>query len=394
MKVLFFNTFFYPNVVGGAENSVRLLAGALKKQSIEPVIVSTSNKDYIDSVDGIKVYYVKVPNLYWGFYGKQQPFYLKPFWHLIDSFNPFASNKIRKILKIEEPNVVHSNNLCGFSVNVWRVVKSMNIPIVHTMRDYYLLCPKSTMFYNGKNADPLPLTAKIYSIPKKILSKKVDAVVGVSDFILQRHLKDEYFKNAKVKTHIYNPSPQLSENHENKVNNNKLVFGYVGLISPTKGVEKLIQEFNLAKSNGSKLLIFGKGETEKYYNYMVDTYSSDTVKFMGYEKVDNIYRQINILIICSLWHEPFPRTLIEAYTYGIPVVASNTGGTQAMVKEGVTGFIYDPFIGGNLAKSIYKISNVNLSSLSSNARDISKSFLEETIISEYISVYRNVISNS
>ena len=93
-KILIINSLYHPNDVGGAERSVRLLAEGLKKNGFRPVIVSTAETDSIDHVNGIKVYYLRISNLYWMRTARQQPSYKKPFWHLLDSYNPFAASRL------------------------------------------------------------------------------------------------------------------------------------------------------------------------------------------------------------------------------------------------------------------------------------------------------------
>ena len=78
MKVLIVNSLYHPNVVGGAEKSVQILAETLLANGHEPVIASTSDKDSIAWVNGVKVYYIRVPNLYWMLKAAEQPSWKKP----------------------------------------------------------------------------------------------------------------------------------------------------------------------------------------------------------------------------------------------------------------------------------------------------------------------------
>jgi len=57
-----------------------------------------------------------------------------------------------KILDKEKPDVVHTNNITGFSIAIWHEVHKRNFRLVHTLRDYYLLCPKNSMFSQEKIA--------------------------------------------------------------------------------------------------------------------------------------------------------------------------------------------------------------------------------------------------
>lgn len=108
MKVLIFNTLYYPNQLGGAEKSVQLLAEGLLKAGHNVTVVSTSNKDYVDYVNGVKVYYVKTTNLYWVYGAKEEKSYKKPLWHLIDSYNPF-NTKIEAIFDNELMHKIQKN---------------------------------------------------------------------------------------------------------------------------------------------------------------------------------------------------------------------------------------------------------------------------------------------
>jgi len=77
MKILLFNSLYYPNVIGGAELSTQLLAERLKLKGIEPVVVCTADKNRTDFVNGVKVYYLRMPNLYWLCRGRHQNFLKK-----------------------------------------------------------------------------------------------------------------------------------------------------------------------------------------------------------------------------------------------------------------------------------------------------------------------------
>ncbi|MBD3718540.1 hypothetical protein IE995_16105 [Klebsiella pneumoniae] len=73
---------------------------------------------------------------------------------------------MRKV--INEPyDVIHTNNLSGFSVAAWDWARNKHIPIVHTSRDYYLFNPNCTMYSKGKNQDPSSYKIRLLSYYKK-----------------------------------------------------------------------------------------------------------------------------------------------------------------------------------------------------------------------------------
>jgi glycosyltransferase involved in cell wall biosynthesis len=60
------------------------------------------------------------------------------------------------------------------------------------------------------------------------------------------------------------------------------------------------------------------------------------------EHVDDVYSQIDVLVVPSLWSENSPLVIHEAYQAGVPVVGARIGGIPDLVEDGRTGFLYDP----------------------------------------------------
>jgi len=151
MRILIVNTLYEPHILGGAERSVRILVNYLKNRGLVPIVATTYEKDYTDIIDGTKIYYIKTPNIYWPYYSKQKSPLLKPIWHMIDSFNPIAPRRIEEIIKTERIDILHTNNISGFSSAIW----TLEIPKIHTIRDLYLMCtsdpPCSRATGNAKN---------------------------------------------------------------------------------------------------------------------------------------------------------------------------------------------------------------------------------------------------
>ncbi|MEE9553624.1 MAG: glycosyltransferase family 4 protein [candidate division Zixibacteria bacterium] len=395
MKVLILNSLYRPYDIGGAERSVEILAAGLKSAGMIPVIVSTADKDRVDTVDGVKSYYLKIPNFYWMRTAKAQPVYKKPFWHLLDSFNPFLKSKLSAVIENEKPDVFHSNNLGGFSVSAWKIAKSYKLPIVHTIRDHYLLCPNSVMYRNDRQCEKQCIRCRFYSLPKRGLSSRIDAVVGVSEFILKKHLRYGYFQNAAVKTHLYNPMSSDAAINSEDQDNEHIVFGYIGMLAPIKGIEYLLQRFSSIKPENAKLKIFGKGITPDYENYLKDKYTSGKIEFMGFTHPREIYGQIDMAVIPSLCDDAFPRVLIESYSHGVPVIATSLGGASELVEEGVTGTVFDPSKPGDLESKIdYYSNNRNaIAEMSENCRKAMVAFDLGTFTRRMIEIYQRVLED-
>ena len=384
MKILIFNTLYYPNQIGGAEKSVQLIAEGLLLKGHEPIVVCTSNKNYNSHVNGVKVYYIKTNNIYWNYNAKKQNKFIKPIWHIIDSYNILVSRKVSAIFNTEDPDIVHTNNLAGFSDIVWRIAKRYNKKIIHTLRDYYQLCPKSSMFKDNQNCTIQCNSCKLYSIPRKNASKHIDVVVGVSKFILEKHINLGYFENAQQEV-IFN-SVVIPDKFE-KIKNNKISFGYVGSLSENKGIEILLETFEKLNLHNTRLLIYGKSSYKNYEDKLRERYECDTISFQGFQPPEDIYQNIDILIVPSLFEEPFGRIVAEANSYDIPVLVSKRGGLPEIIRNGQNGYVFEPDIDGDFEDKLELI----LTDFKSGkfVFDSSK-FSMDLICSQYIELYKKL----
>jgi len=295
-----------------------------------------------DWCNGVKVYYVRQKNLYyWPPRSTDNHVVLKPLWHALDTYNPWMAREVEHILEVEQPDVVHTSLLAGFSVSVWNVVKQHKLPLVHTLFDYYLLCPRATMFRNGKNCKRQCTECRPYSLPRRALSKQVDAMVGTSRFILDRHLELGCFAATPTKMEIYNAYQTELSTRSPAWSTSGVRFGYLGRLHPTKGIESLLQAVDQLPTGSWNLKVAGRG-SEAYERHLRTKYELPAVEFLGHVKPEEYLREIDVLVVPSVWHDPSPRVVSEAYAYGVPVIGSNTGGIPELVEEGRTGFLFDP----------------------------------------------------
>ena len=389
-KIVLFNTLYYPNIVGGAEKSTQLIAETLLSKGFDVVVISTSNVDREDIVNGVKVYYVYIPNIFWRFESSNQNIFKRSIWRLIDFYNFSTNDKIGKILTTENPDLCHTNNIAGFSVSVWDSIKKLGIPLVHTIRDYYCICATSKMLKNDQSCDKQCLECEMYTYNKKITSQKVDAVTGVSKFILDIHVKHGYFNNAKMQTYIYNPIEKINENFI-KDKNQELVFGYFGLISSIKGIELLLDSFKKVKNKKIRLLLAGNENAPNYISGLKDKYSDDRIKFVGFVKPEEFFKKVDVLIHPTLWFEPFARSIIEAFSYKVPVIASYKGGNIEAIENNKTGFLFKNDM--DLINHInYFIENRGvIEDMKENCLEKANSLLVSDIVDQYINVYNKIL---
>ncbi len=357
MKVLFIDSLYHPNIIGGAERALQSLAEAFLKVGHVPVVISTSPQPgtHVDYVNGVKVYYVGLKNLYWPFRSSGRPEVLKPIWHALDTHNSLMVREAARILDVEHPDLVHTHNLMGFSVLIWPYIKRRNLPLVHTLHDYYLLCPRASMFDKGTNCVTQEWDCKLYSIRRLRSSRLVDAVVSVSGFVLDRHIMLGAFAGVTEKHVIPNVCrSQQNSVRQTHIQNRPIRFGFIGQLSTIKGVELLLGVLEKMPQQGWELLVAGKGSQE-YESRLRERYKLPAVRYLGFVSPETFFPNIDVLIVPSVWHEPFSLVVIEAFAHGVPVIGSRRGGIPELIDEMRTGILFDPDDADSLQRAINRI---------------------------------------
>nr|WP_294941663.1 glycosyltransferase family 4 protein [uncultured Mucilaginibacter sp.] len=356
MRVLITNTYYFPSFVGGAEISVKLLAEGMRASGNTVYVLTTGLQDKVYRVNGVIVISIKQQNIFNSYDNKEHSQLGKVAWHLFDSFNFSYHNKIKAILKRISPDIVHTNSIQGFSPYLWRTVKSLDIPLVHSMRDYYMLCHKCNMYNNG-NCESLCAPCEITNSVKKRFFKYPDYFIGISNFILNRYsaFSKEVCSNSSV---IYNAVDTSEASLKISASSPKITFGYIGRIDKDKGVEYMIDELALLPAklkNNVKLVLAGKGEAGFIAKLQAKLIGIEH-EFMGVVKPADFYSNIDVLIVPALWHEPFGRIVIESLSYMVPVLQSDRGGLKELYSAD-SSWIFSPQSGHLLAQVTYIIKN-------------------------------------
>ncbi|SAK97947.1 glycosyl transferase, group 1 [Caballeronia temeraria] len=396
MKVLIANTLYFPDEVGGAEVATRLLADGLIKAGIEVCVVCAtgSGHDRSEEVNGAKVYRLRSTNLYWPHAPGEHSRVAKLIWHAIDVRNTSMTRKLADIIEREKPDIVHTANLSCLSVDAWRVANNAGVPIVHTIHDYYLLCPTSSMLSAGKPCASQCGVCSLYAKPKQIASAQVNVAVGVSDFVLQKHVESGFFSRAAKTTVIHNCYQPLEDakagQHSRPAGHSPLRLGMLGRVLPEKGVELLLEQLLADQTLDWTLAIGGSGDQD-FVESLKTKYADPRVSFLGRVEPAEFLSGIDILVVPSVWNEPFGLVVLEAYSQGVPVVGSNMGGIPEII-EPRSNLLFDVARPDTLIDKIHEARDLlDDPSTHDRLRQHARKFSLDAMIHSYVELYEGMV---
>lgn len=183
-------------------------------------------------------------------------------------------------------------------------------------------------------------------------------------------------------------------------------FIFVGRLSAEKGCKQLIEGWlrYIGDDNNYRLLICGEGkerismeESVKRYNerqYIGKNANLSRVFFEGQMSHEDIMKKVagaKALIVPSLWYEGCPMVIIEAFSLGIPVIASNIGNVGEAVEEGYNGVKFNPHDTNSFVSALKKINSLDYSFLCKNARHCYNSKYSESI---NIKMFKDIYSSA
>lgn len=234
--------------------------------------------------------------------------------------------KLRKGLISFFPDVVWTNLTAPAHLILSRALKILdNCQVFHTIHSY-------------PDKD-LPWAYRM--ILSKYIKKGRIKLIGVSKAISVMAAECYGIKKDQIVT-IPNGIP-LNKNNA-ILSSKKFDFLSVGRYDPVKNFDDLVDAFALLNpvQTSRTLCLCGYGEEEERIKRKVETLGLErNVFFFGKEvDVSELYKRSKIFCLYSS-REGHPITVLEAKSYGLPIIATRVGGITEMVKNGEDGLLID-----------------------------------------------------
>jgi len=283
-----------------------------------------------------------------------------------------AVQRAENLIAQERPDVVHVHNTwMMLSPSIYSAFQKNEIPVVQSLHNYRLLCPNALFFRDNKVCEDclnfgmsLPgIIHKCYrgSIMQTSLvaamasyhwligtwQKQVDSYVATSEFARNKLIQG----GLPPKKIIIKPNFLPDVNFRpNQIHKHVL---YVGRLAPEKGIQTLDQAWRSPLLENIPLYVAGDGP-EKDSMLKLDL-EKDSVRYLG--RIDRTFldeciMQSRFVMIPSVCYENFPMSLLDAFRFGVPVIASRIGSLAELIRDGKTGLLFNPGDADDLAAKV------------------------------------------
>ncbi|MEY8324075.1 glycosyltransferase family 4 protein [Lachnospiraceae bacterium 54-11] len=295
------------------------------------------------------------------------------------TWNFDAAKRLKKLIRDTRPDAVYIlHEINHLSPSIIRAARKEGVRVVHRISDFFMFCARYDFLQgdeiceeclggqyskaigrrcvkDSRAATCLRVAAmKLYQWNR--VFQDVDMFVVPSAFTGQK-LAEGGISEKKI-THIatFIDSEAIVPGffHEK-------YFLFIGRMVRQKGVIYAVRAMNELKNSGYILKITGTlseaGEDEELKRYILEHGLESKVIFTGFLKgraLEELISRAACVICPSIWYENMPNTILEAYAYGKPVVASRLGSLEEIVEDGYTGFLFPPKDSFALAEQLEK----------------------------------------
>lgn len=280
-----------------------------------------------------------------------------------------SQRALASLLEKTQPDVVHFHNtFLRISPAAYYTCQEHGVPVVQTLHNYRPLCPAGEFFRDGHVCEQclgktLTAPAVIHGCwhgsraqslaPAAVVTvhhilgtwqKQVDLYIAVSDFTKRKFIAGGFpADKITVKPNFVAPDPGAGAGDGG--------FAlFAGRLSAGKGVPTLL---NAWKRLGGRIPLVIAGDGPLAGQVEQAARDDPAVRWLGAlprAQVIELMGQATFLVFPSQWYENFPFVLVESFSRGRPVLASDLGAPAEIVEEGRTGLHFRTGDATNLAE--------------------------------------------
>ncbi len=276
-------------------------------------------------------------------------------------WNRSSYREVRQLIKVHRPDIAHFNNTFPLiSPAAYYAARAEGVPVIQTLRNYRLLCP-SAFFLRDQQVCELCLGRMVAwpSIVHRCYRQSRSATAVVVAMLATHRLvrtwqnaidiyialtefgRDTFVRGGLpqekivIKPNFVYPDPGVGHGQGGYA-----IF--VGRLSDEKGIKTLLDAWSLLESE-VPLKIVGAGPLDAQVQAAASR--DPSITWIGQQSpaaVASLVGEAAFLVFPSLWYEGLPRTIIEAFAKGTPVIGSKLGAMQDLISHDRNGLLFEP----------------------------------------------------
>jgi glycosyltransferase involved in cell wall biosynthesis len=329
-------------------------------------------------------------------------------------WNKQIYREVRSLMHQERPDIVHVHNAFPvISPAVFHAANQERIPVVKTLHNYRMLCPAATLFRDGHVCEDcvgkrIPWPGVVHSCYrgsrlatsaaaamlathnyKHTWSRSISAYIALTDFA-----RNKFIQGGLPAEKIFvKPNYLQMDLGPGEGQGHYALF--VGRLAPEKGISTLLEAWrDIGKD--LPLQIAGGGpmasEVEQASN---DNSSVTWLKWLPRTEILQRMKDATVLILPSTWYEGFPMILAEAFSVGLPVIASNLGSMSSIVDHQRTGLHFEAGNANALVEAVrwFQAHPAEIDVMRGNARrEYETKYTADVNYAQLMEIYESVLS--
>ncbi len=277
--------------------------------------------------------------------------------------SPRSVRRVRDSIDRFRPHVALVENVFPMhSPSVIRVLQGAGVPVAAGVRSYRMWCAASSMFrdgaacrecvgsfvnfpairhgcYQNSPARTVPMAASLRL--HRSTFRAIDTFLAVTDHVRDELVAAGLAANRIVVRPNFVPDPGVPHPVAPGAG-----FLFAGRLSAEKGVGLMLDAWERSGVWASdRLSIAGSGDLFDHVASQRAELAVDAVGLLDHEALIDRLRATAVMVVPSMWPEPFGRGVIEAAAVGRPSLVTNAGGLPSLVVDGSTGWIAEPDVG-------------------------------------------------
>lgn len=346
--------------LGGAEIMVENLANKLRNQGYDIVVVSLYSKKTVISKRLIS------KNIQVIYCDKKKGFDIRLIYRLY------------KLFSLKKPDVVHSH-LYAMPYGVLAAFLA-KVPLkIHTIHS---------------------MATKEVGARKRKINKFLYKFLGVIPVSISPQVKESVIKEYNISDEnvimIYNGIDinNCMKKEDYSIHGDNFNILHVGNFKEAKNHIGLVEGYKIVfdKNPNVVLHLIGSGELEQKIKEKVKLLGLESnIIFHGMQaNVYSFLEQADLFVLPSLW-EGMPISLIEAMSFGLPIVATNVGGIPDMIRNNISGLLVETE-SNKISDAICEMINDKFlrENLGKEARNQAKRFSSKNMAEQYIELYERI----